>query len=65
MSFSRIDVKVITDSGELGNANTCEDGKALLNAGTPVKINRHKALMHIKQDIIDNVMDTTPNSNLH
>ena len=58
-----IDVKVITDSGELENKNTRHAVKALLNAGIPVKINRHEGLMHIKQVVIDDAVNTTGSFN--
>lgn len=58
-----IDVKVITDSGEIENKNTRNAVKALLNAGIPVKINRHDGLMHIKQAVIDDSINTTGSFN--
>lgn len=58
-----IDIKLITDSGELENKNTRNAVKALLNAGIPVKINRHEGLMHIKQVVIDDGVNTTGSFN--
>jgi phosphatidylserine/phosphatidylglycerophosphate/cardiolipin synthase-like enzyme len=58
-----VEVKVITDSGELENKNTRNAVKALLNAGIPVKINRHEGLMHIKQAVIDDSVNTSGSFN--
>ncbi|MBI3595257.1 MAG: hypothetical protein HY200_09895 [Nitrospirae bacterium] len=58
-----IDVRVITDAGELENKNTHRAVKALLEAEIPVKVNRHDGLMHIKQSVIDEHANTSGSFN--
>ncbi|MBI1819244.1 MAG: phospholipase D family protein [Nitrospirae bacterium] len=58
-----IDVRVITDQGELENKSTRQAVKALVSAGIPVKVNRHDGLMHIKQAVIDDQINTSGSFN--
>jgi phosphatidylserine/phosphatidylglycerophosphate/cardiolipin synthase-like enzyme len=58
-----IDVRVITDQGELENRNTRQAVKAVMSAGIPVKVNRHDGLMHIKQAVIDDQVNTSGSFN--
>ena len=58
-----IDVRIITDHGELENQYTRTAIEALRKAGIPIKVNRHEGLMHIKQVIIDDQVNTSGSFN--
>ena len=58
-----VDVRVITDHGQTENNNTHRAVSSLLEAGIPVKINRHDGLMHIKQAVIDGRVNTSGSFN--
>ncbi|MHB8482104.1 MAG: phospholipase D-like domain-containing protein [Nitrospiria bacterium] len=58
-----IDVRIITDQGELENRYTRRAVESLREAGIPVKVNRHEGLMHIKQVTIDDRINTSGSFN--
>ncbi|MBI1820504.1 MAG: phospholipase D family protein [Nitrospirae bacterium] len=58
-----IDVRIITDHGELENEHTRKAIHSLRQAGIPIKVNRHEGLMHIKQVIIDDQINTSGSFN--
>ncbi len=58
-----IDVRIITDYGELENEHARKAIHSLRQAGIPIKVNRHEGLMHIKQVIIDDQINTSGSYN--
>lgn len=58
-----VDVRVITDAGQVENKNSHRAIKALIHAEIPVKVNRHDGLMHIKQAVVDDRVNTSGSFN--
>ena len=58
-----VDVRVITDRERLNDPKQQSAVNTLRLAGVPVRINRHDALMHIKQVVIDDVINTSGSAN--
>lgn len=58
-----VDVRVITDRGQ-GNDPKQQRALATLHlAGIPIRINQHDGLMHLKQVVIDDEINTTGSMN--
>ena len=58
-----VDVRVITDRERLNDPKQYRAVKTLRLAGVPVRINRHDALMHLKQVVIDDRINTSGSAN--
>lgn len=58
-----LDVRVITDRERLNDPKQQSAVKTLRLAGVPVRINRHDALMHLKQVVIDDRINTSGSAN--
>jgi phosphatidylserine/phosphatidylglycerophosphate/cardiolipin synthase-like enzyme len=58
-----VDVRVITDRGKLDDRNQRAALDALRLAGVPIKINRHDGLMHMKQVVVDDRVNTSGSMN--
>ncbi|ULA58754.1 MAG: PLD phosphodiesterase domain-containing protein [Nitrospira sp.] len=58
-----VDVRVITDRERLNDPKQHSAVKTLRLAGVPVRINRHEALMHLKQVVIDDRINTSGSAN--
>ncbi len=58
-----LDVRVITDRERLNDPKQQSAVKILRLAGVPVRINRHDALMHLKQVVIDDRINTSGSAN--
>lgn len=58
-----VDVRVITDRQKLEDRNQRTGLETLRLAGIPIKVNRHDGLMHIKQAIIDDQINTSGSMN--
>jgi phosphatidylserine/phosphatidylglycerophosphate/cardiolipin synthase-like enzyme len=58
-----VDVRVLTDRGRLNDLKQQTALSALREAGIPIKINRHDALMHLKQVVIDDEVNTNGSMN--
>jgi phosphatidylserine/phosphatidylglycerophosphate/cardiolipin synthase-like enzyme len=58
-----VDVRVLTDRGRLNDPKQQTALSALREAGIPIKINRHDALMHLKQVVIDDEVNTNGSMN--
>ena len=58
-----VDVRVITDREKLDDAKQRAALEALALAGIPVRVNRHDALMHLKQVVIDDRLNTSGSMN--
>ena len=58
-----VDVRVITDRERLTDPKQYSAVKTLRLAGVSVRINRHDALMHLKQAVIDDVINTSGSAN--
>jgi len=58
-----VDVRVITDRERLNDPKQHSAVNALRLAGVPVRINRHDGLMHLKQVVIDDVINTSGSAN--
>jgi len=58
-----VDVRVITDRGQ-GNDPKQQRALGLLHsAGIPIRVNQHDGLMHLKQVVIDDEINTTGSMN--
>ena len=58
-----VDVRVISDRGQ-GNDPKQQRALALLHsAGIPIRVNQHDGLMHLKQVVIDDEINTTGSMN--
>jgi phosphatidylserine/phosphatidylglycerophosphate/cardiolipin synthase-like enzyme len=53
-----VDVRVLTDRERLNDPKQQTALSALREAGIPIKINRHDGLMHLKQTVIDDEVNT-------
>lgn len=58
-----VDVRVLTDQDRLRDPKQKAALSALREAGIPIKINRHDALMHLKQVVIDDEVNTNGSMN--
>jgi len=58
-----VDVRVITDRERLNDGKQRAALAALREAGIPIKINRHDNLMHLKQVVIDDDVNTNGSMN--
>lgn len=58
-----VDVRVLTDRERLNDPKQQTALSALREAGIPIKINRHDALMHLKQVVIDDEVNTNGSMN--
>ncbi|MBA5870126.1 MAG: hypothetical protein GDA68_09030 [Nitrospira sp. CR2.1] len=58
-----VDVRVITDRERLNDPKQHRAVKTLRLAGVPIRVNRHDALMHLKQVVIDDAINTSGSAN--
>lgn len=58
-----VDVRVLTDRERLKDPKQRSALAALREAGIPIKINRHDNLMHLKQVVIDDEVNTNGSMN--
>jgi phosphatidylserine/phosphatidylglycerophosphate/cardiolipin synthase-like enzyme len=58
-----VDVRVITDRGKLDDRHQRAALETLRLAGVPIKINRHDGLMHMKQVVVDDQVNTSGSMN--
>ncbi len=58
-----VDVRIITDRAKLDDKNQRAALETLNLAGIKIKINRHDGLMHIKQAIVDDHLNTSGSFN--
>jgi phosphatidylserine/phosphatidylglycerophosphate/cardiolipin synthase-like enzyme len=58
-----VDVRVITDRERLKDPKQQSAVETLKLAGIPIKINRHENLMHLKQTVIDDEINTSGSMN--
>ncbi len=58
-----VDVRIITDRERLNDAKQRAALAALHEAGIPIKVNRHMNLMHLKQVVIDDDVNTNGSMN--
>ena len=58
-----VDVRVITDRERLTDPKQHSAVNALRLAGVPIRINRHDGLMHLKQVVIDDAINTSGSAN--
>lgn len=59
-----VDVRVITDGGRLRDPHQRRALEHLHAAGIPIKVDAHKNLMHLKQVVVDDVINTSGSMNL-
>ncbi|HWF61956.1 MAG TPA: phospholipase D-like domain-containing protein [Nitrospira sp.] len=58
-----VDVRVVTDRERLEDVKQQTALSTLREAGIPIKINRHESLMHLKQAVIDDEINTNGSMN--
>ena len=58
-----VDVRVITDRGKLDDPKQRTALETLRLAGIPIKVNRHDGLMHLKQVVVDDRVNTSGSMN--
>jgi len=58
-----VDVRVITDRERMHDPKQQTAVATLRLAGVPVRVNRHDALMHLKQVVVDDEINTTGSMN--
>lgn len=58
-----LDIRVITDRERLNDPKQHSAVSTLRLAGVPIKINRHDGLMHLKQVVIDDVINVSGSAN--
>ena len=58
-----VDVRVITDRERLDDAKQETAVSTLREAGIPVKVNQHDGLMHLKQVVVDDEVNTNGSMN--
>ena len=58
-----LDIRVITDRERLNDPKQHSAVSALRLAGIPIKVNRHDGLMHLKQVVIDDVINVSGSAN--
>ncbi|MFQ5992535.1 MAG: phospholipase D-like domain-containing protein, partial [Nitrospiraceae bacterium] len=59
-----VDVRVISDRGRLNDRNQLVALQTLHRAGIPIRLNTHDNLMHLKQVVIDDRVNTSGSMNL-
>jgi phosphatidylserine/phosphatidylglycerophosphate/cardiolipin synthase-like enzyme len=59
-----LDIRIITDRERLHDPKQHSAVSALRLAGIPIKINRHDGLMHLKQVVIDDMINVSGSANL-
>lgn len=58
-----VDVRVITDRERLDDVKQETAMSALREAGIPIKVNQHDGLMHLKQVVVDDEVNTNGSMN--
>lgn len=58
-----LDIRVITDRERLNDPKQQRAVSTLRLAGVPIKVNRHDGLMHLKQVVIDDVINVSGSAN--
>jgi phosphatidylserine/phosphatidylglycerophosphate/cardiolipin synthase-like enzyme len=58
-----LDIRVITDRERLNDPKQHSAVSTLRLAGVPIKINRHDGLMHLKQVVIDDLINASGSAN--
>ena len=58
-----LDIRVITDRERLNDLKQQSAVTTLRLAGIPIKVNRHDGLMHLKQVVIDDVINVSGSAN--
>lgn len=58
-----VDVRVITDRERMTDPKQRTAAKALHTAGVPIRVNQHDGLMHLKQVVIDDEVNTSGSAN--
>jgi phosphatidylserine/phosphatidylglycerophosphate/cardiolipin synthase-like enzyme len=58
-----VDVRIITDRERMNDGKQRAALAALREAGIPIKVNRHDNLMHLKQVVIDDEVNTNGSMN--
>jgi len=58
-----VDVRVLTDRNKLDDRRQRTALETLRLAGIPIKVNRHDGLMHLKQAVVDDRMNTSGSMN--
>jgi len=58
-----VDVRVITDRERMSDPKQQAAAKALRAAGVPIRVNQHDGLMHLKQVVIDDEVNTSGSAN--
>ena len=58
-----VDVRVITDRERLSDAKQHAALETLRLAGIPIRVNRHEALMHLKQVVVDDEINASGSMN--
>lgn len=58
-----VDVRVLTDRGQVSDPKQQRALDILHSAGIPIRVNRHDSLMHLKQVVIDDEINTTGSMN--
>jgi phosphatidylserine/phosphatidylglycerophosphate/cardiolipin synthase-like enzyme len=58
-----VDVRIITDREKLTDPKQLTALETLLLAGIPIKVNRHENLMHLKQVVMDDEVNTSGSMN--
>lgn len=58
-----VDVRILTDRERLSDPKQQRALSALRQAGIPVKINQHDGLMHLKQVVVDDEVNTSGSMN--
>lgn len=59
-----VDVRVLTDRERLNDAKQVMALETLRLAGIPIRVNQHENLMHLKQIVVDDRVNTTGSMNL-
>jgi phosphatidylserine/phosphatidylglycerophosphate/cardiolipin synthase-like enzyme len=58
-----LDIRVITDRERLNDPKQHSAVNTLRLAGVPIRVNRHDGLMHLKQVVIDDVINVSGSAN--
>ncbi len=59
-----VDVRIITDGERMKDPHQRRALESLRQAGIPIKVDRHDGLMHLKQVVVDDDINTTGSMNL-
>ncbi len=59
-----VDVRIITDAERLKDRHQRRALESLRRAGIPIKVDRHDGLMHLKQVVVDDAINTSGSMNL-